>query len=369
MHVGIVGAGIMGLSTAWALARAGHRVAVFDGAAIPNPVGSSVDEHRLIRYPYGDDDGYCLMVAEAYRAWEAMWADLGRRFYVETGTLALSSGADTWVERTVGSLDRCGIAWDRMDRPLLEQDFPFLDFTGIDWGAWLPTGGELLGGRIVAALAHWLTANGQRVEAGRPVTALDPSAATLRVGAETLSFDRVVVAAGPWTNTLLPHLAPRMTPSRQVVVYLAPPAHHAAAWAAAPMLLDIGRDAGLYAVPPRTWHGQALGLKVGDHNFAVGSDPDGPRMATSAEIDRVMDLAGRRLRDRAGYQVAQAKVCFYDMEAAERFIVEPLGPRAWVMTGFSGHGFKFGAVLGQRLAAAVVGAAEAASVTDWAAGR
>jgi glycine/D-amino acid oxidase-like deaminating enzyme len=227
----------------------------------------------------------------------------------------------------------------------------------------------LLAGRIVAALAHWLSANGQRVEAGQAVTAVDPAAATLRVGDETLSFDRVLVAAGPWSNKLLPHLAPRMTPSRQVVVYLAPPAAHAAAWADAPMLLDIGRDAGLYAVPPRIWHGQSLGLKVGDHNFAVGADPDAPRVATPAEIERVTGLAGRRFRDLADYAVVQAKVCFYDMAAAERFIVEPLGPRAWVMTGFSGHGFKFGAVLGQRVAAALVGEADVPSVIEWAAGR
>jgi phytoene dehydrogenase-like protein len=37
----IVGAGINGLCAAWALARAGHRVRVFDSAPIPNTTGTS----------------------------------------------------------------------------------------------------------------------------------------------------------------------------------------------------------------------------------------------------------------------------------------------------------------------------------------
>ncbi len=47
----IVGGGIMGLSTAWGLAREGHEVELFEQGALPNPLASSVDEHRLIRHP------------------------------------------------------------------------------------------------------------------------------------------------------------------------------------------------------------------------------------------------------------------------------------------------------------------------------
>ena len=43
--------------------------------------------------------------------------------------------------------------------------------------------------------------------------------------------------------------------------------------------------------------------------------------------------------------------------------------KAWVITGCSGHGFKFGALLGLGVADAVTGARDAAALTAWAAGR
>ena len=108
MKVIVVGAGIMGLSTAWALTRLGHDVTVFDQDAVPNPRGASFDQHRLIRYPYGAALGYTRMVREAYAAWDQLWADLGERHYVATGTLALCVGDTRWVEASADAMQALG---------------------------------------------------------------------------------------------------------------------------------------------------------------------------------------------------------------------------------------------------------------------
>jgi sarcosine oxidase/sarcosine oxidase subunit beta len=54
----IVGGGIAGLSTAWALRRRGFSVEFFEKGPLPNPKASSYDEHCFLRYAYGTMDGY-----------------------------------------------------------------------------------------------------------------------------------------------------------------------------------------------------------------------------------------------------------------------------------------------------------------------
>jgi len=75
----ILGAGIMGLCSAWALNRAGWQVRVLDQAPIPNPRGASVDQHRLIRHAYGAQAGYMRMIDPAFQAWEMIWAARGEQ--------------------------------------------------------------------------------------------------------------------------------------------------------------------------------------------------------------------------------------------------------------------------------------------------
>jgi glycine/D-amino acid oxidase-like deaminating enzyme len=365
MEAIVVGAGIMGLSTAWALARRGHRVTVFEQGPIPNPLGSSVDQHRLIRHPYGSALGYTRMIDAAFDAWDLLWRDLGERLYAETGTLALDSGPGSWADRSAATMAEAGVPFARLGVDEIARRWPMLALDGIVGGLHLDTGGTLFAGRIVELLAHHLGMHGVRLRPNSQVRAVDPERAIVEpAGEPPHQADVVVIAAGPWVGRLLPTLGKRVTPSRQVVAYVHPPEALAPLWARAPMLLHIGSDDGVYIVPPVAGHG----MKLGDHRFSLAGDPDRDRRAHEAELRAVLDAARNRLRDFDLYHLDHGKTCFYTVEPAERFIVEPIGRAGWAMTGFSGHGFKFGALIGLKLAAALAGEIDAAALTRYVAG-
>jgi glycine/D-amino acid oxidase-like deaminating enzyme len=365
MKAVVVGGGIMGLCAAWALARKGHRAILIDKGPLPNPDGASNDRHRLIRYAYGAEDGYCRMVADAYGSWTRMWHDIGSRLYVETGTLVLSAGGGDWGEQSRASLERCHVPFNELPAMEAARRFPFLDADNLAAAYYMPSGGMLLASRICGALVAWLGRQRMDIRANSEAREIDAErGAVVLANGSRVEGDVVIVAAGPWSERLLTPLAGRVRPSRQVVIYMEPPPDLNASWQAAPMLLEIGADHGFYAVPPRA----GLGLKVGDHRFTLAGNPDEPRIARGEDVQRVLSACRPRLRDFSRYRISESKVCFYDVAPEERFVVEPAGARAWVMAGFSGHGFKFASILGERLTSALEKGEEAATISRWAAG-
>jgi glycine/D-amino acid oxidase-like deaminating enzyme len=362
----IVGGGIMGLTTAWALARAGHEVDLLEQGALPNPLASSMDEHRLIRHPYGDHTGYARMIDEAYAAWDLLWTDLGQRLYAPTGTLALSGNGADWAQRSAATLEAIGRPMTEIAVADLPRRFPLLNACGVERAFWLDTGGVLFAQDIVTALAAYLARQPRvRLFPNTKVRSVDLEHGRVTTEAgDVRSGDVVVVAAGAWAPRLLPALAARLTPSRQVVAYFDLPAESRAAWAKAPMIIEKTGDVGLYLVPPA----EGRGLKIGNHEFSREGDPVAERVAQEKDISQLFARCHSLLRGFENWKVERLKVCFYTVTEDERFVVEKPGAQGWVMSPCSGHGFKFGALMGLGLARAIDSGADPARHAHWAAG-
>jgi len=361
--VAVVGAGVVGLSAARSLLQAGHSVVVYDRAEVPNPHASSVDASRLIRHTYGDKLGYARMVDPAYAAWDRLWAELGETLYQPTGTLILARPGAQWAHDSAATLDRLGIAYKPLDAAAAARHFPLLNLAGIDSAYLVPTGGVLAAERIVAALTERVRALGGTVRSGAGVAAVDAGGRVALDDGTELRADAVVVAAGPWTARLWPELADQLTPSRQLVSYAAVPDELAEAWSGMPMVLDIGADSGVYAVPPV--HGAPL--KLGDHAFSLTGDPDCAREPGATELEELFARAARQLAAPERYRLLSGRTCFYTVAEAERFQYRRAG-RVHVLAGFSGHGFKFGPLIGERVAELLNGTLAPDDFETWLAG-
>ncbi|OAB55059.1 hypothetical protein AY600_10280 [Phormidium willei BDU 130791] len=385
MRVLIVGGGVVGLSTAWALAKAGHEPLLFEAGPLPNPGGASHDQHRLIRLHYGAAAGYTRMVLEAFGAWERLWDDLGRRHYVETGALGFAPAPDRptgegagegagdsagdSVADSLASFRALGLAHQRLDRAALDELCPLFDLPETAWGLLAAPGGLLLADKIVGHLAGWLRREGVGLFAETRAVDLDPEAGALRLADGQIALgDAIVVAAGAWTAKLVPALAARQTPQRQIVVSLVPPDSRAAAWAEAPALVRLPTAQAGYACPPVA----GTRLKVGMIAARRPGDPDALAPGSHAEAEAVIAPLRGLLRDGADYRVAGYRVCPYSLShettaGAGRFLTHREGCLT-AITGCSGQMFKFGALMGERLAATATGALAVADFARWAAG-
>jgi glycine/D-amino acid oxidase-like deaminating enzyme len=365
MRVSIIGGGISGLSLAWSLRRRGVAVSLFEQGSIPNPVSSSFDEHRITRHVYGGLEGYGALMPHAFAAYDRLWADLGVSHYHPTGMVFIAREPMDWYDRAAAELDQLSIA----HRPLSAEDIsvrlPMMRQDGI-FGAFQAEGaGMLFASRIVTDLAKWLADHGADLHPHSRVDSFDPQTARVVANGRTHDADILVIAAGAWLPKLHPAAAGRLVASRQTVIYLRPPPDLAEAWAGAPVIADAGQGQGSYFLPPR----EGTRLKVGGHSFTRLGDGDDDRDPRDSDVSPVLADAARALARFDEYEIFQPKVCYYTVTEDERFVVEPIGSVAWVLSACSGHGFKLGPLIASGLADALTGGRDASELPDWAAGR
>ncbi|WP_150523986.1 NAD(P)/FAD-dependent oxidoreductase [Roseibium sediminis] len=350
MSVIVVGAGVSGFSTAWALTKRGVSVTLLEQGPIPNPLSASGDQHRIIRRAYGGQGGYQRRIGDAYAAWDEIWADLGQKHLVDTGFLLLSQIPGDEGETYLTGLKEGGYPVDEMTPAETAARFPFVDPATIRYGAFSAEGGVLLCQKIAGGIRDWLVNAGAHVRENAKVTSIDAAggSVTLESG-ETLSADHVVVAAGAWAPDLLPGLTRELTTYRTAVVYLEPPADLKSAWENGPTILDVGGTVDGYVLPPVP--GTGLKFGAGVHKYKSG--PNDGRVAKDGEGEVIRNLFSPPFARIEEYKVTDVVTCAYTFTSDEHFFMKT-EDRLSVVSACSGHGYKFGAVVGQKVAEGVI---------------
>jgi sarcosine oxidase len=350
LKITVVGAGIAGLSSAWTLNKRGHAVTLVEQGPIPNPLAASGDHHRIIRRAYRPDSGYASVITEAFAAWEELWRDLGESHFEARGFMGVSREPGDEAEEYRKGLEAGAYPFDMMTPADAVRRYPFLAPHTFRYAYVSPEGGTLYCRGIAEGLVRLLRTGGAQVLENTGATAVDPErgVVTLHDG-EELASDRIVVAAGAWVTKLFPDLVRALTTYRTAVVYLEPPRDLTKAWEAAPVIVDVGGDTDGYILPP----GRGAGLKFGSglHKIAC-EDADARRVAETGEGEAIRDLFGPPLARLSEYRVESVVTCAYTFTEDERFFATARG-KALIVSACSGHGYKFGAAVGKRVAKCV----------------
>src|SRR5262249_12725700 len=147
-----------------------------------------------------------------------------------------------------------------------------------------------------------------------------------------------------WTGKLVPGVA--TTATLEHVAYLPP----RAATAPHPMPIFIEHSLPApYGLPTPGSERYKLGL----HHDGAAIDADGTRAVVAAVLDRLA-AAARAWLPEYDWEHAEIDTCVYDNTDDEDFVIERRG-NVVVGAGTSGHGFKFGVLLGEVLASLALG--------------
>ena len=229
----IVGGGVIGAATAWALRRLdpGLRVAILEaerlahGASGRNAgfllLGTASDYASAVEQ-YGRDAARRIwtFTAEAFR----LAAEVGEAEdvgFVWTGSV-LAGAADAEADRLRASkalLAEDGVATEWWGQDVIDDELGGLGFPG---ALFVPEGGAIDPARLVRALARL---SGAEVVENWRVAHVEPDGGRVRLGAEgggEAVADRVLVATNAYLPQLLPELSAVVRPVRAQMLATAP---------------------------------------------------------------------------------------------------------------------------------------------------
>jgi sarcosine oxidase len=345
IDVAVVGAGVMGSATALSLGRRHVKTVLFERFDIGHSRGASHGAVRIFRLSYPTVD-YVRLSTRALPAWRGLEDEAEERLLVTTG--GIDSGPI--AEHCADALGAAGLRHEWLSEREAGERFSAIDFTGLGRVVHQPDGGVALADRTVAAQVRLARARGVDVRSGTEVLSIrrTASGAVVETDGSEVEASTVVLAPGAWTAELTAAALGRPLPVRatlQVVGHFRP-ADEASVGSMPTFVEWVGPDLVHYAVPPV---GVAPGVKVGDHDPGPEVDPsDGPFEPDARRLAPVEVYAARRLPGVVP-TATEIETCIYSLTPDEDFILDRVGPIV-IGAGFSGHGFKFGPLLGEVLA-------------------
>lgn len=367
MKVAVVGRGPIGSAAARHLAKAGHEVVLIgpgepvDKASHAGVFGSHYDEGRITRaldpWPFW---------SRVSRASIARYAEIedesGIRFFSDVGAMMAGPAEGAFMRQVDAVRREAGIAADAYEGQALAGRFPYFAFPDGTLALHEASGaGHISPRRLVKAQGLAAAKAGARcVDA--PALALSEArgGAVVETAERTVLADRVLVAAGGFTNMLMPRPLPVTVFARTVALFEVDEAE-AERLTGMPSLIYLkpnGEDP--YLLPPIRYPDGKLYLKLGgDPEDIALKDTDAVkawfRGGGSAAVAEHLTAQVRERMPGLAIRSVRREPCVTTYTARDTPVIALLSDRLAVAVAGCGRGAKCSDELGRLGAEAVLG--------------
>ncbi|SER53128.1 NAD(P)/FAD-dependent oxidoreductase [Natrinema salaciae] len=343
LEVAVVGAGAVGATAAYDLAREGADVTLYDrGSVASDATGRAAG----ICYDAFADELDAEIASDAIERFRALSGDDTFPFvecpYVWLAREGDADRADA-VREQVRRMQANDVVAFEMDGDALADRFPALRtddvaVAGIAGGAGYTDPAE-----YAACLAAAATGAGATLETETPVDVRTDPARVVRPDGETHEVDAVLVTAGARTKELLANAGISLAVKPYRVQALV-----ADGDLAEPMCYDASGD--FYLRP------HAGGFLAGDGTEEREADPDAyDRDADPAFAEELTARVAHRVPALAESELERAWAGLCTATPDRDPLVGAVADGLYVATGFQGHGFMRAPAIGQRLAEEILG--------------
>jgi sarcosine oxidase len=366
----VIGLGGMGSAALCALARRGKRVLGIEQFDIGHDLGSSAAGIRIYRFAQFLHPAYVPLMHHAFEHWSRLERDAEEQVLFRTGGLDVGLPASEVVTGAKLACTQHGLTHEVLRAKDAMQRFPAWQMSDDMEAVFQPDAGLLAADRAIFAHVRVALRLGADVQVRERVTAITEARdhVTIQTSRGRYEAGQVILTAGPWAAEWATSIGAKVVPERQVVGWFAPRVNALFGRAAFPVFIAEDETGVYYGLPEHDRPGMKLGRHGHRHEVTT---PDDVRREIDATDEAVLTRFTRRYYgDRLG-EVLALKTCMYTNTPDSHFVIDrlPEHGRSWLAAGFSGHGYKFCAGIGEILADLAIDGSTRQDISLFSAGR
>ncbi|PKR77906.1 N-methyl-L-tryptophan oxidase [Halalkalibacillus sediminis] len=352
----IIGAGSMGMSASYYLAKRGARVLMIDRYDPPHSEGAHHGDTRLIRHAYGEGSSYVPMALRAQELWEELNEISDKNIFHKTGVLNVGTENSSFLKNVAQSAESYNLRLEKLTHSQVNDRWPGFALHENLMGYFEPDSGVLMSENIIESYKKLAMEYEIDYLPNTEVQSICSDEEGIRITFNDMEVNasKLIISAGKGTNkvlSLLNEQLPLTTVRKTFSWFETNEAIYQSSefpgWA-----YDNGNQT-YYGFPSI----EGKGLKIGRHDKGeVVEDADNLEEFGTFESDQddVETIQSHLLSQ--SHELTEGKVCTYTNTPDGDFIIDHLPGRENIIVacGFSGHGFKFSSVIGEILSEIVL---------------
>lgn len=354
LKIAVIGTGTIGAQVLWQLAKKNVDVTGYELYSPGHSRGAAGGETRLFRHLEPEHVEYLPVTGRADAIWNELEKESGRRLRNLNGALMIGSEASPSTANALAAADSLGSGAEVLTRSDAQKRFPQYSLNDDEIAILDKAAGTIYPERTVRAAADAAVKRGARIVRECRVDDIRQQGDKVSISTddETVIYDRIIVAAGAWTSTLLPDMAQFLATRRLLSGWFLP-----AAGKTIDGMLPFMRLVPNYSYGLPTADGLAMKLGVGfPHHMPVATPDTAPMRITDADLEPVRAVARDLFPDLDDYPMrAQAYFEAYTHSRREYMNFHPTMSNVFVCAGFSGKGFKNSPFFGELAADTILG--------------